>query len=187
MSKRSPSFSDDDDNDDDDVDNNKDSHIKQRVTKRVRDLEDKCYQYKLENKRLKSQLKKAQNSSGRLTKGGMRTENEWSGNEANLSDMISSFCVSYLFPRYKFLMDGWEKYNQDNKDSLSSFIKRKFEDDNRVDYEDQWDRIYVPTIASKYKTLRCNLNNAIREQYKGELLHSKCLCLQFVLTFAISN
>ena len=84
-------------------------------------------------------------------------------------------------------MDGWEKYNQDNKDSLSLFIKRKFEDNNRVDYEDQWDRIYVPTIASKYKTLRCNLNNAIREQYKGELLHSKCLCLQFVLTFAISN
>ena len=98
MSKRSPSSRDDGDNDDDDVDNNKDSHIKQRVTKRIRDLEDKCYQYKLENKRLKYELKKAQNSSGRLTKGGMRTENEWSGNEANLSDIISSFCVSYLFP-----------------------------------------------------------------------------------------
>ena len=117
----------------------------------------------------------------------MRTQNEWSGSEANLSDRISSFCGSYLYPRYKFLHDGWEKYNEDNKDSLSSFFKRKFEDNNRVNYEDQWDRIYVPSIAAKYKTLRCNLNNAIREQYKSELLCSVCLCVLFVLTFVNSN
>ena len=75
--------------------------------------------------------------------------------------------MDYLFPHDKFLKDGWEKYNPDKDDSLSSFIGRKLPDDHRVDYEDQWDRVYVPSIASKYKTLRCNLNNAIREQYKG--------------------
>jgi len=148
-------------------------------------LEDCCNELEIYNKRLKSELRKAQTKSGWLTKGGMRTDNKWSSQEAN--DRISSFCGAYLFPRYKFLLDGWEKYNQDNTDSLSLFFERKLKDVNRVDYEDQWDRIYVPTIASKYKTLRCNLNNAIREQYKGELLDREFLCILFVLTFVISK
>ena len=115
------------------------------------------------------------------------TDNDWTGQEANLSDRITSFCGTYLFPRYKFLMDGWEKYNSDNKDSLSSFIERKFQDVHRVDYEDQLDRIYLPSIASKYKTLRCNLNNAISEQYKGKLFERKYLCIQLVLIFVINK
>lgn len=186
MSKHSPSHSNDDDDDEDD---GKDRYIKQRNQNRVSQLEEYCEKLSSENKRLKSDLRKAHTTkSGRLSKGGMRTENEWSGHEANLSDRISSFCGSYLFGRYKFLQDGWETYNPDNKDSLSSFFEQKLKDVNRIDYEDQWDRIYVPTIVSKYTTLRCNLNNSIREQYKGESLGRECLCILFlVLTSVLSN
>jgi hypothetical protein len=166
MSKRSQSSSSDDN--EDGVDNKDRYNIERSVQNRVSQLEKYCEKLNSENKRLKSELRKAQSTkSGRLSKGGMRTENEWSGHEANLSDRISSFCGSFLFRRYKFLKDGWETYNPGNKDSLSSFFERKIPDVNRNDYEDQWDRIYVPTIASKYKSLRCNLNNSIREQYKG--------------------
>jgi len=78
--------------------------------------------------------------------------------------------------RYKFLNEGWETYEKEDGDSLSSFLKKKITAINISDdlYEEQWDRIYVPTICSKFKSLRCNLNNAIREQYKGELRVSEC-------------
>ena len=166
-----------DDNDDDDVNNSIIKHfivagntVTRNDVQQVTKLDELCKQLKDENKWLKSELRKARSRSrsGRLKKGDMITDYEWTGQEANLSERITSFCRDYLFPRYKFLKDGWEKYNPDRDDSLSSFIRRKLPDDRQqVDYEDQWERVYVPSIASKYKTLRCNLNNAIREQYKG--------------------
>ncbi len=78
--------------------------------------------------------------------------------------------------RYKFLNEGWETYEKEDGDSLSSFLKKKITAINISDdlYEEQWDRIYVPTICSKFKSLRCNLNNAIRGQYKGELRVREC-------------
>jgi hypothetical protein len=158
----------DDDVDDDDNDD-EDEKIEQGDNKRVRQLEAQCSELIRDNKRLKSELRKAQSKSGRLTKVGMMTHNDWNAHDANLSDKVSSFCGEYLFRRYKFLHDGWEKYNPNDNNSLSSFFKRKVPPVISDDYEDHWDRIYVPTICSKYKTLRCNLNNAIREQYKGEL------------------
>ncbi len=40
-------------------------------------------------------------------------------------------------------------------------------------YEDQWERIYVPVICQKYNMMRGNLNNEIRKQYFGEFdIHS---------------
>ena len=161
---------DEDDEDEDDINNNS------QRNNRVRQLEARCAQLTSENNRLKSELKKAQTKSGRLTKVGMITHNDWTSQEAELSDRISSFCGSYLFRRYKFLNEGWETYDKEDADSLSSFLKKKIPAINISDdlYEEQWDRIYVPTICSKFKSLRCNLNNAIRGQYKGELRVSEC-------------
>ena len=143
---------------------------------RVRQLEAQCAQLTSENNRLMSELKKAQTKSGRMTKVGMMTHNDWTGQDAELSERVSSFCGSYLFRRYKFLNEGWETYDKEDADSLSSFLKRKMITANISDdlYEEQWDRIYVPTICLKFKSLRCNLNNAIRGQYKGELRVSEC-------------
>lgn len=159
---------------------------KQRVETRDQ-LEERCDVLTRENTRLKAELRKAQTKSRRMTKGGMRTYNEWNAKEANLSDRISSFCGSYVFRRYKFLKDGWETYKPDNVNSLSSFFKRKVVDVHRDDYEDEWERIYVPSISSKFKTLRCNLNNTIREQYKGKSGVSDLLCILFVLIIVLSN
>jgi hypothetical protein len=169
-------MSDDDDdsrNSDFVVDKDSNEYDKQGVYKRVRQLKAECDELKRENKRLKSELRKAQTKSGRLTKIGMMTYNDWNAQEAQLSEIVSSFCGSYLFRRYKFLHDGWETFDLEDGNSLSSFFKRKLPSGNSDDYEDHWDRIYVPTICSKYKTLRCNLNNAIREQYKGKLCVSE--------------
>lgn len=175
MSKGDPStghsMKNDEEDDDEEDDDEQGDNINNSLH-RVRQLEAQCAKLKNENKRLKSDLQSARTKSGRLTKVGMITHNDWTAKEAALSDSISSFCGSYLFRRYKFLKEGWETFNKDDADSLSSFLKRKkittfnISDDL---YEDQWDRIYVPTICSKFKSLRCNLNNAIREQYKGEL------------------
>jgi hypothetical protein len=37
------------------------------------------------------------------------------------------------------------------------------------EFEDQWERVYVPVIGLKYQTMRCNLGNKVRAQYFGEL------------------
>ncbi len=50
-----------------------------------------------ENKRLKSELRKALSSNSRGTKGDIRKDNDWNGEEVNLSDRVSLFCCDYLF------------------------------------------------------------------------------------------
>ncbi len=51
-----------------------------------------------ENKRLMSELRKALSSNSRGTKGDIRKDNDWNGEEVNLSDRASLFCRDYLFP-----------------------------------------------------------------------------------------
>jgi hypothetical protein len=49
-----------------------------------------------ENKRLKSELRKALSSNRQGTKGDIRKDNDWNGEEVNLSDRVSLFCRDYL-------------------------------------------------------------------------------------------
>ena len=51
-----------------------------------------------ENKRLKSELRKALSSNRRGTKGDIRKDNDWNDEEVNLLDRVSLFCRDYLFP-----------------------------------------------------------------------------------------
>jgi hypothetical protein len=37
------------------------------------------------------------------------------------------------------------------------------------EFEDQWERVYVPVIGLKYQNMRCNLGNGIRARDIGEL------------------
>jgi hypothetical protein len=37
-----------------------------------------------------------------------------------------------------------------------------------MQFEDEWDRIFVPTIDLKYTHMRCNLGSNIQMQYLGE-------------------
>jgi hypothetical protein len=78
-----------------------------------------------ENKRLKSELRKALSSNSRGTKGDIRKDNDWNGEEVNLSDRVSLSCRDYLFPRFKFLSDDWQKYDAENENSLSYFVGKR--------------------------------------------------------------
>jgi hypothetical protein len=50
-----------------------------------------------EKKRLKLELRKALSSTRRGTKGDIRKDNDWNGEEVNLLDRVSLFCHHYLF------------------------------------------------------------------------------------------
>jgi hypothetical protein len=129
-----------------------------------------------ENKRFKSELRKALSSNSGGTKGDIRKDNDWNGEEVNLSDRVSLFCRDYFFPRFKFLSDDWQKYDAENENSLSYFVGAKMKMNHMNRYEDLWERVFFPTMHLKYQTIRCNLNNAIKRIYKGESLNWEVIC-----------
>ncbi len=129
------------------------------------------------DKRLKEELKNYKEKVRHSSKGDIRDSNGWTGNEAMLADKVTKFSGNYMFPCYKFLKKGWQDYNPMNKKSLSYFVVRKMADTYRSmriptigrEFEDQWERVYVPVIGLKYQNMRCNLENDIQAQYFGEL------------------
>jgi hypothetical protein len=129
-----------------------------------------------ENKRLKLELRKSLSSNSRGTKGDIRKDNDWNGEEVNLLDRVSLFCRDYLCPRFKFLSDNWQKYDAKNENTLSYFVGTKMKMNHMNRYEDLWERVFVPTIRLKYQTICCNLNNAIKWIYKGEPLNWEEIC-----------
>ncbi len=86
-------------------------------------------------------------------------------------DRVSLFYRDYLFPRFKFLSDDWQKHDDQNENSLSYFVGTKMKMNHMNRYEDLWERVFVPTIRLRYQTIRYNLNNAIKRIYKGESLN----------------
>jgi len=84
-----------------------------------------------------------------------------------LLDRLSLFCRDYLFPRFKFLSNDWQKYDAENENSLSYFFGAKMKMKRMNRYEDLWERVFLPTIRLKNQTIHCNLNNAINQIYKG--------------------
>ena len=120
-------------------------------------------------KSLERVIKALKQNSDRKTKRQLRVDNAWDGEEVNLSDKVGDWVKAYLFPRYKFLKDGWMEYSNDDK-SLSSFVRRKMklEAIDNSDFQGAWDRVICPTIQNKYVVVRCNLNNEVRKAYKGK-------------------
>ncbi len=117
------------------------------------------------------------NAAGsQTTKLDLQSLYSWSAAKATLASRITEFCQDDLFPKYKFLDKNWHVCDLDNKNSLLSFVSTKVKDQNLhmrivtmgAKFEDQWERIYVPVIRSKYQTIRCNLNNDIWKVYSGE-------------------
>ncbi len=86
-----------------------------------------------------------------------------------MADKVTKLSRDYMFPRYKFLKEGWQDCNLTNKKSLSYFLGRKMADTYRSmriptigrEFEDQWERVYVLVIGLKYQNMRCNLGNDI--------------------------
>ncbi len=145
--------------------------------KRIRDLEDDVKELEAGNKRLKEELKNYKKKVHRSSKGDIRDSNGWMGNEAILANKVTEFSRDYMFPRYKFLKEGWQDYDPTNKKSLLYFVGRKMADTYRSmripmigrEFEDQWERVYVPVIGFKYQNMRCTLGSDVWAQYFGEL------------------
>jgi hypothetical protein len=129
--------------------------------KRVRDLEDDVKELEAVNKRLKKELKNSKKRVSRSSKGDIRNSNGWMGDKAILANKVTKFSRDYMFPRYKFLKEGWQDYNPTNKKSTSNFVGRKMADTYRsmriptigMEFEDQWERVYVPVIGLKYQNM----------------------------------
>jgi hypothetical protein len=122
-------------------------------------LRQRCVENERLIKRLKMELRLSK-STARQTKHQIRNDYNWDGEEANFADSVSSFAMEYLFPRFKFLKDGWMDYDK-GQDSFSTFAQGKVQIPEGVEYKDQWERVICPTIQAKYVSIRCNLNNEI--------------------------
>ncbi len=119
-----------------------------------------------------------------LSKENIRTNNEWTFDEANLANKINDFSRDVMFLHYKFLKEGWQDYELSNEKSLSYFVGQKMADtyqNMRIltsgrEFKHQWERVYVPVIEKKYQNMRNNIENNIRETYFHEL-HDQVHCL----------
>ncbi len=162
------------------------------LEKRIRDLEDDVKELEAVNKRLKEDLKNYKKKVRHSSNGDIRDSNGWTDNEAILADKVTKFSRDYMFPRYKFLKEGWHDYDPTNKKCVSYFVGRKMADTYRSrrvptigrEFEDQWERVYVPVIGLKYQNMRCNLGNNV-QLYKHTILVS--YMTKFGISFIISN
>ncbi len=111
-------------------------------------------------------------SDVRQTKCQIRINYNWDGKEANFADLVLSFVKEHLFPPFKFLKDGWMKYDN-GPESLSIFAQGKVKISEGAEYKDQWERVICPTIQAKYVTIRCNLNNEIQRAYKRKCIQMR--------------
>ncbi len=57
------------------------------------------------------------------TKKQVQIEQDWMGEETNYANSITKFYKTFLFPRYKFLKEGWHEHDPNRSDSLSSLVK----------------------------------------------------------------
>ena len=151
----------------------------------VTKLKERCHKGENKIKKLTLELHLLK-SKGRNTKQKIRSDFRWDGEDANLADKMTHWVKTFLFPRYKFLRNGWMVYS-DNEVSLSSFVwkhnHKSIPPD--ADYEDLWERVICPVIQAKYVSIRCNLANDIRTTFKGELKILICSVYK-ILTYIIS-
>ncbi len=92
-------------------------------------------------------------------------EYQWTGEETNFAKTVNHFCKNFLFPRYKFLKDGWQDVLPERPMSLYSLCMQKLKIPKGLDKRDNWERVIVPSIRMKYSNMKCNLNNDIKLIY----------------------
>ena len=97
----------------------------------------RCHELEKVVKSLRTKIR-MKKSLFRQTKRQIRIDYDWDGKEANLSDKVLAWVKAYLFPRYKFLKEGWMEYS-DKNESLSSFVKRKM----------KWNRLTSTLVYGK--------------------------------------
>ena len=89
----------------------------------------------------------------------------WSSEEINFTDSINTFVQVFLFLRYKFLREGWQNYQPDKKNSLSSMCLCRLLLPEGSNTDDIWERVIVPSIQMKYINIKGNMNNDLKKIY----------------------
>ena len=123
-----------------------------------------------ELKRLREEVKSLHAEKGvklSMSKKTLRKELRAPSKDLMISEEFSEFIVQYLFPRFKFLHDGWNVLDNSDRNSFSSVVRRHYPLKPGRDFDDDWSKIFVPSLAVKYSQLRCNINNMIRDAFKG--------------------
>jgi hypothetical protein len=115
-------------------------------------------------KKLQAEMEYMKNRS-KPSKKTIREMMMWSGEEINFSESVNTFVREFLFPRYKFLKDGWQRYEPNMKNSLSSMCLRRLSLPEASDREDIWIRVIVPSIQMKYINIKGNMNNDLKNIY----------------------
>jgi hypothetical protein len=111
--------------------------------------------------------------NSRMNKTKVREELKWTGEETNFAETVNHFCRFYLFPRFKFLKNGWTKIMPDKNNSFYSLCMRHLKIPEGADKKDIWERVIVPSVMRKYLNMKCNLNNDIKSVYMSMPI---CLC-----------
>jgi hypothetical protein len=109
-------YEDDDEYDEDYKDG---SSLHDALLRKFRMLCQRCIENERTIKKLRMELRLSK-SYARQTKHQIRIDYDWDGKEANFADSVSSFVKEYLFPRFKFLKDGWMEYDK-RQDSFLTF------------------------------------------------------------------
>ncbi len=77
-------------------------------------LRARCHELEKIVKSLRTELR-MKKTLFQQTKRQIRIDYDWDGEEMNLSDKVSEWVKAYLFPRYKFLKEGWMEYSDKNE------------------------------------------------------------------------
>jgi hypothetical protein len=98
-------------------------------------LRQRCVENERLIKRLKMELRLSKSHLSQ-TKCQIRIEYDRDGEEDNFADSVLSFVKEFLFPRFKFLKDGWMKYDK-GQVSFSTFVQGKVQIPEGAEYKDQ--------------------------------------------------
>jgi hypothetical protein len=112
------------------------SSLHDALLRKIRMLSQRCIENEKNIKRLNIELRLSK-SHARQTKHQIRIDYDWDGKEANFADSVSSFVKVYLFPRFKFLKDGWMEYDK-GQDTFLTFVQGKVQIPEGAEYKDQW-------------------------------------------------
>ena len=125
----------------------------------------RCETYEQTVRDLRTELGKLRVKAS--TKSDLRKTYAWDGVDSTYADAIIKFTKEWLFPRFKFLHEGWMDYSE-SRQSLTMTILRHCPVPGGQDKKDTWDRVIAPTLAKKYADMRCNINNEVRKAFYGE-------------------
>ena len=142
-------------------------------------LEDK--DKKIKALELELNMKKIKNQQNKKK---VREDYQRTGEEINFSDTVNQFCKSFLFPKYKFLKEGWPDYWQERKNSLYLLRMQNLKIPEGAKEEDIWERVIVPLIRMNYINTKGNMNNDIKKIYESMtvVLHTSFVKNSFLLT-----